>query len=438
MSEQNNIFRTKDQSASNPTARSPLAEISDFRHMEVPSSHETKRREKKYIIPANNYDDNKNGKFELMNIKIVVYGLTGLTCEQEEQKKKQKFGKKEIVSPTATGSVRRDMRPLGPSRTIPSRDQTQGITTAVVSCQKSGTNHKITFETYIPSLPLGNPIATSLNKVGYDAVWPSEQSVLQQDEGSKDRSAFTFTRCMRESSFIPGVGARSNYCHETIELGINISRGTELIRLGTAMIVVNGEEEGEVQMNAPVTPLVFKSKKLKKKKKKYGYFSNDSSRRFFLDNNSVLKVGVQVIPEQAMRFAKQKEKIKERRDGHLQQLFEQDQLKTLLQELGNENIDLERKQSKISTFVRALAIDGVDVETPERTDGPNFFFPYMLCGSVPTSWVPNFLKRPETEGNVPTEIFANDDQLIIRSFISSVSEATDDLNILEDIIDGEL
>ena len=434
MSKEQDIFRTEDLQSSKPTTRSPLTEIPDFRHFEVHSSPEKKRCATNYTIPGNNYDENNNAKFELMNIKIVVYGLSGLICEQQEEKKKQKFGKG-IISSTAMGMARRDMKPIGHSHATSSQNQTEGITTAVVSCEKSGTNSKISFETYLPSLPLGNPIATNLYKVRYAAVWPSEQSVLQQDECSKDRSTFTFTRCMKESSFIPGVGARSNYCHETIELGINLNRGTELIRLGTATIVVNGEEEGEVQMNVPATPFIFKTKKLKKKKNKYGYFSNDSSRRFSLDNNSVLKVGVQVIPEHAMRFAKEKEKTKERRDNNLHELFEQDKLKTLLQELGNENLALDRKQSKISTIVRGLTVDGVDGATPpEHSGGSKSLFPYLLCGSVPTSWVPDFLKRCETEKDVPTEIIADDndiDQMVIRSMISSVSEDTDDLDIIE-------
>ena len=157
-------------------------------------------------------------------------------------------------------------------------------------------------------------MAISLNKVRYDAAWPSEQSILNQDEGSLERSAFVVTRFMKQSAFIPGIGAGSNYCHETLELGINMSRGTELIRLGTALVAINGEEEGEVKMNIPTTPTTFEKKKLKKKKNKYGYFSNDSSRRFYLDKNSILKIGVQVIPEEAIRFAREKDEKRSKKE----------------------------------------------------------------------------------------------------------------------------
>eukprot|EP00531_Pseudo-nitzschia_arenysensis_P002903 CAMPEP_0116142240 /NCGR_PEP_ID=MMETSP0329-20121206/14804_1 /TAXON_ID=697910 /ORGANISM="Pseudo-nitzschia arenysensis, Strain B593" /LENGTH=288 /DNA_ID=CAMNT_0003637465 /DNA_START=120 /DNA_END=983 /DNA_ORIENTATION=+ len=288
--------------------------MSDSGTMQTASVPKPKTPAADYITSSNNYDENQKDKFELMNIKIVVYGLSGLVCE-EESGKKTKFGRKDTVFPRAMGIARREMKPLGLSNTTnvdnhaaSTETKTFGTTTAVVSCQKNGTSNNISFETFLPSLPLANPIPTSLNKVNYDAAWPSEQSLLQQDDGDRDRSAFTITRSMKQAAFKPGVGARSNYCHQTIELGINISRGTELIRLGTAFIVINGEEEGEVAMNVSTTPFVFKSKKLKKKKSKYGYFSDDSSRRFYLDKHSVLKVGVQVIPEDAMRFAREKEK----------------------------------------------------------------------------------------------------------------------------------
>lgn len=432
MNRQKSIFRPRPQQVPKPkptsTVRSPLTEISDVRRLRGAgtSTAESKRRAADYIIPSNNYDENQKEKFEVMNIKIVVYGLTGLVCE-EEPKKKQK-----TIFPAAIGLSRREIKPISSTDAANAENDTESrkkktldTTTAVVSCPKNGTGDTASFETFLPSLPLGNPIATSLDKVSYVAAWPLEQSILQQDDLSKDRSVFTVTRCMKQATFIPGMGARSSYCHETIELGINISRGTELIRLGTATIVINGEEEDEVEMNVSTTPFVFNSKKLKKKKNKYGYFSNDTSRRFSLDKNSVLKVGVQVIPQESVRIAREKEK----KENELNELLEQDEVKTLLQEMGNTSLGRERSHYK-SLVDPTINLIGA---SPEHEDRRNSYFSGILCGSIPTSWVPSCLKNPETEPDIPTEVIADEglDQLVIKSLISSMSEASDDSDILE-------
>jgi len=428
MNQQKRIFRVRSRQNPKQTVHSSSTE--------TPSK--SKGDTADCIATHNDYGENKGGNFEVMNIKIVIYGLTGLVCE-EDPKKKQKSGKKQTIFPAAIGISRRDIEPLGPSSITnrecqeePGKISAFETTTVVVSCQKNGINKKVPFETFLPSLPFGNPIATSLNKSRYTATWPPAQSILQQEDGAKDRSAFAITRSMQQATFAHDIGIRSNYCHETIELGINISRGTEMIRLGTATIVVNGEEEDEVEMNVSATPFVFDSKKLKKKKNKYGYFSDDSTRRFSLDQNSVLKVGVQVIPEETVRRAREKDNQKIRQEGELNKLLDRDKVKTMMQKIGNDIQDLEKREAKTLPMDRQTAAMSA---IPEHKAIENSFFPNVLCGSIPTSWVPNFFRQPETEPDIPTEIIADDDvdQLIIRSLISSVSEATEDL----DVLDGE-
>jgi len=443
MIRQQSIFRVRSKQISQPTDPTSTSSMSDSGTMQTASVPKPKTPAADYITSSNNYDENQKDKFELMNIKIVVYGLSGLVCE-EESGKKTKFGRKDTVFPRAMGIARREMKPLGLSNTTnvdnhaaSTETKTFGTTTAVVSCQKNGTSNNISFETFLPSLPLANPIPTSLNKVNYDAAWPSEQSLLQQDDGDRDRSAFTITRSMKQAAFKPGVGARSNYCHQTIELGINISRGTELIRLGTAFIVINGEEEGEVAMNVSTTPFVFKSKKLKKKKSKYGYFSDDSSRRFYLDKHSVLKVGVQVIPEDAMRFAREKEKKKKKNENVLNKLLEQDKFKDLLDEIENDDFKCETAQKKFPVIDPSINIGDA---VPNTGETKKMFFPDILCGGLSTSWVPTFFKGSDTESNIPKEVITDEnlDELVIHSLVSSISETTDAPDPLEEFIGGEL
>ncbi|MGK3745152.1 MAG: hypothetical protein ACI90V_012013 [Bacillariaceae sp.] len=403
-----NIFRTRSNdhlpvvNSRPPTApRFPLKEVADLQGL--PFNPVTTHSADVVSSSAKRYDENDKDKFELMNVKIVIYGLTGLVCENSPEKRQRFGGKREDTSE----------KDLGP-------------TTAVVSCQKNGVSNQISFETFLPSIPLQRPTDTRLDKVRYAANWPSEQSVLklQQGDGAMERSAFDITRCMKHNVFVPGMGARSNFCHETMELGINISRGTELIRLGTALLVFNGEEEGEVQMNIPTTPLVLNSKKLKKKKNKYGYFSNDTSQRYCLDENSILKVGVQVIPEEAVRFAREKDIKKTKKENEMNDLIEQEKLKNAIHNMGDGNID-HRGGIQIKSLTGTTGTSNGII--PSKKKSSNSLFPDIFCGSMPTSWVPNFFGRSQTEPEMPTEINTNSniDQMGIPNIVSSISESTD-------------
>ena len=72
MNRQKSMFQSKSQEISKPVARSPLAEISDSRHLQITSAPQSKRITAEYVDSSNNYDENQKDKFELMNIKIIV------------------------------------------------------------------------------------------------------------------------------------------------------------------------------------------------------------------------------------------------------------------------------------------------------------------------------------------------------------------------------
>eukprot|EP00536_Pseudo-nitzschia_multiseries_P003958 jgi/Psemu1/8918/gm1.8918_g len=416
---QRSIFRARSEEISKTVDRSPLTELSNPRRFQdTPASESNKDVPDPTFSPDNHYkyDENRKAKFELMNVKIVVYALNGVMCEHVGTP----------ASLTPRGMLKTTKSRAAPITTESSKMKELNSTTAVVSCKKNGTNNQIPFENFLPSLPLGRPSAMSLNKVRYAASWPSEQLSLHQEEGAKQRSSFDISRSMKQSTFAPGVGAGSNYCHETLEVGINISRGTELIRLGTALMVIDGEEEDEVIMNIPAIPLPLNGKKLKKRKSKYGYFSDDPSRRFFLDNTSVLKIGVQVIPEDAMRFARKKEKEKIRQESELNELLEDnDFIVDLIQKIGDDNCEHEGAGATTTGIA------------PDHKGLPNSSLSCLLCGSLPSTWVPNFMKRSDTEpNNIPTEVLTDKshDLMKLRSLISSVSESTDGSY---SIVDGE-
>jgi hypothetical protein len=391
--------------------------------------------------PIVEFDHTEKEMFELMNIRIVIYSMNGIMCEKEPVKKKR-FGRKDGATTVGTpiGSASKGGIVDISTSSISSGDvlswseadylESQSIpTTAVISCQKNAISSKSAINTFLPSIPLQRPIATFVNKVRYMATWTSEQTPLQKDFGENDLSSFQIIRCMKQAVFVPGVGAGSNYVHETIELGINLSRGTEMVPLGTASLIIGGEEEGEVCINIPAKPIAFKNTKFFKKKNKYGYFLNDPIRRYYLDENASIKVGIQVVPEATLRFAKEKEKLKIKKENEFRQhLVDDEELKFLLHQMGNDNLNRAEK-----ILFKNLPLEqcksGLLQQNKTQNQQRNSHFPDFFCGAIniPTFCVPSPFARTQNDPEIPTVIHAvpDIDNLVIGSMLSSVSESTD-------------
>lgn len=402
-----NVFRRKRRPSppghhptDTPARRSPLKEVADLQGLRF-----------KPLIRHMEQSGKSKDNFELMNVKVVVYNLTGLVCDVIPVKRQESSDGKEIP-PLRNGIIGKGNSPFitnaakSATREIPEKDL--GVTNAVVSCQKNGIRNELVFETYLPSRPLGNPMDGQ-----YAASWPSEH--LQQEDAAIEKSAFEITRCMKKTVFVSGMPVRSNFCYETLEIGINISRGTELIRLGTTLLVFNGEEEEEVLVNLPTIPVVLNNNRSKKKTHKYGYFSNDSSRRYHLGDNSILKVGVQVIPEEAVRLAREQRKISRNLSDENNLVQEGIQTKCISIEAATMSGSTEKKRSSHSLFPENFLCGAVPVQI-----------------TVPSSWIPNFFKRSQSEPEIPKEIITNNnaDLMIISTLTSSVSESRDELDII--------
>ena len=115
-------------------------------------------------------------------------------------------------------------------------------------------------------------------------------------------------------------GPIENYIHEHVQIGINLCRGKEIMRLGVATLIITGEEEGEVMMHIPAKTCAnagvqerkvssksssHNSKKggiKQRKKKPKMHFENDNC-FFRLDENSSVFLGVQVNPRQDVEAA---------------------------------------------------------------------------------------------------------------------------------------
>ena len=218
---------------------------------------------------------------------------------------------------------------------------------------------------------------------------------------------------MKESNFGPG----GKYEHETVEVLISLCRGTELIRIGSAHLVLSGEEEGEVKMNLPTKQLERKTaskQKLKakpRKANKYGYFSNDFSRRYFLNENATLRVGVRVVSQ----------KEQERKENELKEIFRRtDKLKEQVFEMrpGDKNTTNQPSKKEETATSKSLFSN---------------FCSTSLCAQPASDYIP-------TE-DIPMEIDTNQDlaHLGVMSIISSVSESTEGSDYSEDeIVEGNL
>jgi len=185
---------------------------------------------------------------------------------------------------------------------------------ALVSITTSYAGHDMDYETFLPSIPLHRPSVTDLT-ARYTALWPA----FMDGEAAKEHSCFNIVRTMQESQDENGREQKdSKYVHETVELCLSLSMGTEMVPLGTASIVLSGEEEVEVKMNVPARASEHSQKGKHKKKSKSkrlnkdGYFSSDLTKRYFLEENATLRIGVQVLTEKAKKRREKEQKRKEK------------------------------------------------------------------------------------------------------------------------------
>jgi hypothetical protein len=395
-------------------------------------------------------------KFELMHVSVVVYGIAGIVCQKEPVKKKRssKFKTKKNGDVEGKGSsIKGSSESTTFSTDVSATEEGDFIdnpnapTTAVVSFRKNAISSQHYLETFLPSVPLKMPSVCSGMKSRYNASWPSEQSTLVKDENAIERSSFKLIRCMQQESFVAGgiqAAGVPNYVHETVELRINLSRGTDLVPLGTASLVISGEEEGEILMNIPakpfrqksknIRPKRFKSNKPKSKNNKHGYFTSDPTRQFSLEH-ATLRVSVQVISQDTLNVAEEREK-------------QDTGLKQMLKKIGNE--DLQRgdenpyknsslaklKTAIASTKMAARPTQHVAKQTSLLQGFPDFFCRAMLC--APSS-LPEAVAEPKQNPFLPPkEIDISNDykyQYGVNSLLSNVSESTDGSS---DESDGEI
>lgn len=301
---------------------------------------------RKLPLNSNNDDLSKNSKneteleeekqFDLMHICIKVYGLNGLVCEDlgkkslpmdrcqslnlSNQKRrsiknrcfKEKQNFANVVEPVEeTGE--------GSGATVSDQDTNNKASPIVLaaSVTRNAFSSESLIETYICSQPIDANCTDGKLSQFYGLWQKPAKSCLQQENLETPDLSFRVLRMMMKKSYIrrDTTAIVENYVHENIPIRINICRGTEMVQLGIATLIVTGEEEGEVLMTLPTRSIysngnpaerISSDQYRRRKKKKQPTFQNDN-KQFTLEENASLLVGVQIHTQQDMQIHAQQD-----------------------------------------------------------------------------------------------------------------------------------
>lgn len=272
------------------------------------------------------WQEAREGEFEMMDISLTAIGLTGIVSEAIQTKKKKGNVSSKLKR---TSTLRRGRAAsIGQSSSMASfEDNPPHIpVTAVASFFKFVTSNKTSIGTHIPSLDLAVPTSSFGNTSRYVASWasPGENRLTPGERREFKRpgsngASFQFSRVMKRQ-IVPGSWdgedrsvIEKTFIHETMDILVGLTRGSEMIPLGVATLVITGEELGEVQMSLPVKvgPEAIQNmdgaenlrkshknlfKRACKKRKKGAYFKNSPTSRYRLDGTSSLCVLVKTVP----------------------------------------------------------------------------------------------------------------------------------------------
>jgi hypothetical protein len=327
--------------------------------------------------------EEENSEFELMHIRITVYGLTGIVVEKKKHQSKKARNKKKNkdASTTNTYSTGSSITSCEDLRTE-SCENTPPIQ-AVVTHNRNVSNSATSISSHLPSLPLVSSTSTSGSARRLNAHWPALHAspLLDSDDDSLiDQSSFIMERVMMKEAFSRRKTPTqvSNFVHETVDLTMNLKQGNELIPLGVATLVISGDEEGPVHMTLPAKPVRFKGKTvvvegiaptvnsdsksskgkrrpLFGKSKQKPCFAHDKSQTYTLDENATLKIAVQVIPHATLRETaadRARQEHLERRRHKKEESYLADAEREVLASLRNLNT---QSRSSIVKSIRDLA-----------------------------------------------------------------------------------
>lgn len=216
------------------------------------------------------------GQHQFVNkeISVSILGLTGISMENKSKKSKSSNIKTKISASSSS---------------LSNEGEADVPVKAVVSFSKNVNSSQTSIASHVPSLPLTHLDHGNTSIKRFEASWP-------HDNGSgDDLSTFQFTRMMQvDSASDYHPNQRMIMIPERIKLTIGLTRGIEMITLGSANIVITGDEAPNMQVNVPIS--VDKSKKGAKFS-----FEQDKKKFYTLQEHSCLKIVLNVRDKQTQR-----------------------------------------------------------------------------------------------------------------------------------------
>jgi len=263
-----------------------------------------------------------NQRYQSMDIKISLLALDGVVEELQKVKKNNELKTASCMPKTTNGlkeipSGKPPFHPSGnsimsvESSTYASSDVSLYNRVPITAVATFTTKvHSSAMSTNLPSLPLGTPISYFGNLNRHVVSWPADF-----DPTGTELSTFKVSKFMKKELLsvgkIPGEDTNSVmsiFVPEKLEIGIGLMRGSEMIAIGAATLVVTGEELIDTQVNLPVKT----SKDAVKKHRRSGSklfrkspstkalkalsFPSAPTRKYKLDESATLRLLVKVTP----------------------------------------------------------------------------------------------------------------------------------------------
>lgn len=230
-----------------------------------------------------------------MDISISVLGLTGIMMQDKSRKKKSKKAKRSTIGET--------------SRSYSSEDDDAFPVKAVASFFKQVNSNHTAIASHLPSMTIRPipPDEIDDGLVRYNATWPTDFDPL-----GNELSTFKCSRMMQiedEGQYNQQKQYRPSHTPmmipERLQLTIGLTRGSEMLSIGTASVVVTGDEAQDVQVNLPISlekkekddgNATKKAKKKAAKSIKPITFVNDPQKKYHLHSNACLKLLLRATP----------------------------------------------------------------------------------------------------------------------------------------------
>ena len=382
----------------------------------------------------------ESAKFDLMQIKITIYGLSGVMRKHRSDKKVKKSPWKKRMPTGSTASTRHSKETVGIHASMSDLTTAQDVppVTAFVSCQRNVSSSGTSIQTFLPSLPMNSPASEfGSTMTRFFASWPAGEPSFHPEEDELDESStFKMLRVLKRESYRSGMkpGQLPHYVPETIDLKVGVGCGKDIIDLGIASFAISGDEESEFAINVPakqIAPTLSRvgmmSPARRTKKLPVTCFSHCPQQEYFLDENATLRIGVQVLPqsaaeETAARLAAERTLEEQTLEKLLSGIIDEEQIVEIADQVGILQPTIAPNENAPPVESRPQAVFREAPMTPNVAThtffcGAMTAFPFACAPSRVTS------REPAVPEKILTVNQENDPRHLPLTLLSSVSES---------------